>query len=279
MRALLAAKQVSAPLNAEALRDQPNAIQRRLKPLLDLAEHSDYLVAGSAGGFVVGRGAFQIPRFIFMGPAGGGETMRLGLFAGLHGDETEGAEAVVEFLRELETSPQIARGFHIYAYPICNPTGFVAGTRLNLSGEDLAEHFWRGSSQPEIYYLEREMGVLRFQGVVSLRTEKQGNSFNLNVSSDILNRALVPPAIRATEKFLTGRAAETGGHAATHGNLPASARPNFLTDTDELKPAPFELHIGLPGKASQPARVHGTVAALKSVLDSYRSLVSISQNI
>ena len=279
MRALLSARQVSAPLNAQALRDQPNAIQRRLKPLLDLTESSDYLVGGSAGEFTVGRGAFQIPRFIFMGPAGGGDTIRLGIFAALHGDEPESAEALVEFLQELEAAPQTARGFHLYAYPICNPTGFVAGTRLNLSGEDLTEHFWRGSSQPEIYYLEREMGVLHFQGVISLQVEKSARSFTMNVASDTLHRALVPTAVRATERFLPSRAAETREQTNKPRNLPEAELPNFLTQTDELKPAPFELNIRIPGKAPHPSRIHGTVAALKSVLDSYRSLWSISQNI
>jgi hypothetical protein len=160
MRAFKPAQLISSPLNAESLSDQPNATQRLLQPLLDLVENSDYLIGGSVGQFLVEQNLFQIPRFIFMGPTGGGDTIRLGIFAGLHGDDPEGAEALVELLQELEVAPQVARGFHIYAYPICNPIRFAARTRSNAAGDDLAGQFWSGSSQPEVYYLERELGVL-----------------------------------------------------------------------------------------------------------------------
>jgi hypothetical protein len=55
--------------------------------------------------------------------------------------------------------------------------------------------------------------------------------------------------------------------------------PDFLTVTDELDLSPFELHIGIPKHAPQPSQIHGTVGALKSILDSYRSLLSIGQNL
>lgn len=279
MKAYPPARRSLTPLDAAALVDQPNIIQRFLKPLLDLSENSDYLVGGSAGEFAAGNDVFQIPRFIFMGPAGGGDTIRLGIFAGLHGDEAEGTEALVEFLRKLEDSPQLARGYHIYIYPVCNPTGFAARTHGSAGGEDLSAHFWRGSSQPEIYYLEREIGVLRFQGVISLQTANSASNFSLHTSSDILNRALVQPALQTTKRFLPGKAAETGRDNNALQDSPVKPLTNFLTATRELNPLPFELQIAIPGQAPQPSRIHGTVNALKSILDSYRSLLAISQNL
>jgi hypothetical protein len=115
MRALQPPQLITSPLNKEALSDQPDIAQQLLKPLIDLAENSDYLIAGSVGELVVEQKVFQIPRFIFMGPTGGGDTIRLGIFAGFYGDQPAGAEAVVEFLQELEITPQAARGYHIYA--------------------------------------------------------------------------------------------------------------------------------------------------------------------
>jgi hypothetical protein len=55
--------------------------------------------------------------------------------------------------------------------------------------------------------------------------------------------------------------------------------PDFLTVTDELNPAPFELHVGIPKLAPRPSQIHGAVGALKSILDTYRSLLSIGQNL
>jgi murein peptide amidase A len=279
MRALQPARLISAPLNAEALSDQPNATRRWLKPLLDLAENSDNLIGGSVGQFLAGQSVFQIPRFIFMGPAGGGDTIRLGIFAGLHGDDPEGAQALVAFLQELEVDPQAARGCHIYAYPICNPNGFTARTRSNAAGDDLAGQFWNGSSHPEVYYLERELGVLRFHGVISLRTQNHSGGFLVDTKSDILNRALAQPAIQATQRFLPGSILKAEFDAGSLHASPKGALPDFLTVTDELNPSPFELHVGIPKHAPRPSQIHGTVGALKSILDSYHSLLSIGQNL
>jgi hypothetical protein len=279
MRALQPARLVSSPLNAEALSKQPDAAQRLLKPLLDLAENSDYLIGGSIGHFLVGRSVYQIPRFIFMGPTGGGDTIRLGIVAGLHGNDPEGAEALVELLQELEVNPQAARGFHIYAYPICNPLGFAARARSHAAGEDLAGQFWNGSSRPEVYYLERELGVLRFHGVISLQTQNHSDGFLVDAKSDILNRALAQPAIQATQRFLPGGILKTESDPGPLHASPRASLPDFLTVTDELAPAPFELRIGIPNHAPRLSQIHGTVGALKSILDSYRSLLAIGQNL
>jgi hypothetical protein len=279
MRAFQPAQLISSPLNAEALSDQPDTTRRLLEPLLDLAQNSDYLIGGSVGQFLVKQSVFQIPRFIFMGPIGGGDTIRLGIFAGLHGDDPDGAEALVEFLRELEATPQAARGFHIYAYPVCNPIGFAARTRGNAAGADLAGQFWSRSSQPEVYYLEREMGVLRFHGVISLQTRNHSGGFLVDTTSDILNRALAQPAILATQRFLPGDILKTESDAASLHSPTKATMPDFLTLADELKPSPFELHIGIPKHVPRPSQIHGTMGALKSILDSYRSLLSIGQNL
>jgi murein peptide amidase A len=279
MRALPPCRRISSPLNAEALSNQPNATQRLLKPLLDLAENSDHLIGGSVGEILVGHNAFQIPRFIFMGPTGGGDTIRLGIFAGFHGGDPEGVEALVAFLEELEVAPQVARGCHIYAYPICNPTGFAARTRSNADGKDLAGQFWSGSSQPEVYYLEREMGVLHFHGVISLEAINDSGGFLVNTKSAVLSRALTQPAIQATRRFLPGSISQKESHTGLSDALPNSSMPDFLTVTDELDPAPFELHIGIPKNAPRPSQIHGTIGALKSILDSYHSLLAIGQNL
>ena len=276
MRASPPTKRLSSPLPADSLYHQRDAVQRLLHPLLDLATQSDYLVAGSAGEFAIGRQVFQVPRFIFLGPTGGGETIRLGIFAGFHGDEPEGTEALITFLKELEMEPQLARGYHVYIYPLCNPTGFVAHAHGNAAGEDLPRQFWSGSSQSEVYYLERELGVLRFQGVISLHSEKSAGNFTVNTNNIVLKPALVPPALRATQQYLPGRTANAEIEFPRSGSTPPS---DFLTATDELNPVPFELHIGIPTAAPKPSQTHGTLAALKSVLDTYRSLLAIRQNL
>jgi hypothetical protein len=247
--------------------------------LLDLTEHSDYLIGGSIGQIQVRRVVFQIPRFVFIGPTGGGETIRLGIFTGFHGDEPEGAEAVVEWLQELEVSPHLARGFHLYVYPLCNPGGFVTGKRLNAAAEDLAAQFWHRSSEPEVYYLERELGVHCFHGAISVTTKKLVGGFLVNTSSPVLSPVLTQPAIQASQRFLPGYILNREPQNNLPHALPDDPPVDFLTATDELNPAPFELHIGIPKSAPRPSQIHGTVGALNSILDSYRSLLSIGQNL
>jgi hypothetical protein len=271
MKALLPSRRIAVPSSADALRGQQNSIQKLLKPLLDLAENSDYLVAGSVGEFLVGEDLFQIPRFAFIGPTGGGDTIRLGIFAAIHGDEPEGTEAVIEFLEKLEKNPRLARGYHLYVYPVCNPTGFLAQTRNNSSGEDLSTHLWRGSPEPEIYYLERELGVLRFQGVISLHVKNHLETFLLRTNSEILNRDVIHSTIQATQRRVS---------AATSISEAGKSLPeNFLTAGDELDPVPFELQFGIPRNLPSLLRVNGTIHLLNSLLDSYRGFLSISQNL
>ena len=279
MRAFQPARLVTAPLTVAALSNQPEATQRLLKPLLDSVENSDYLIGSSIGQIAARKNVFQIPRFVFMGPTGGGDTIRLAIFAGFHGDEPAGAEALVEFLKELEGAPQTATGYHIYAYPLCNPSGFAARTRNNVSGKDLTGQFWSGSTQPEVYYLEREMGVHRFHGVISLLTRNHAGGFRVDTQSEILKQALAQPALDAAQRFLPGSLSKIEPYP---GLLQASSNASitdFLAVTDELNPVPFELHIGIPKPAPLSSQIHGTVGALKSILDSYRSLLSIGQNL
>ena len=255
--------------------DQPNAIQGLLKPLSGVTETSDYLVEGSAGKFASGGNIFQVPRFVLIGPGGGGETIRLGIFAAIHGDEPQSAEALVQFLQELEATPQAVAGYHIYAYPVCNPTGFVAKTRHNANGVSLSEQFWNGSSQPEVYYLEREMGIQRFHGIISIHTHSHCNGFTVNTTSAVLTWALAQPAIQAAHCFLPDSISNPDSSPV--GTSPEFS--NFLTINGELNPVPFELHISIPKWLPTPSQAHGAVAALKTILDSYRCLMSIGQNL
>ena len=90
------------------------------------------------------------------------------MFAAIHGDEPEGTVALRDFLLRLIDEPALAQGYELYIYPICNPSGFEDNTRHSRAGCDLNREFWHGSTQPEVYYLERELGVHQFAGLSSV---------------------------------------------------------------------------------------------------------------
>ena len=255
--------------------------QRLLAPLLRLAKSSDSIVAGSVGEFEVRDKLYQIPRFIFMGPKGGGDTIRVGVFAAIHGDEPEGTEAIAALFQDLEDNPSTAKGYHIYAYPVCNPAGFDAATPHDARGQDLTAHFWRGSKQPEVYYLERELGVHRFAGVISLHGYNHPASrrfFGLTRNS-ILNAALVQPALEVAQKLILPEGENRREQSAPDRDGFKSMRSDFLTRSRELTPLPFEINFEAPRLAPKESQIQGTVAALKVILESYRTLLATQQDI
>ena len=65
------------------------------------------------------------------------DPIRLGLFAGIHGDEPAGCEALAHLLADLADNPEIAKGYDLVIYPVCNPTGYEGNTRFNRAGFDL----------------------------------------------------------------------------------------------------------------------------------------------
>jgi len=142
-----------------------------LGPLFELAEHSQELTGTMAGTFSAQERRYGIPRFVFEGPKAEHDPIRLGLFAGVHGDEPAGCAALVRLLCDLVNDPAKAAGYDLVVYPVCNPTGFEDGTRTNRGGLDLNREFWRGSTQPEVVILESELRAHRFDGIITLHAD------------------------------------------------------------------------------------------------------------
>src|SRR5258706_9779730 len=78
-----------------------------LAPLNHLARTSPNFLAKSAGHFESEGQGYEIPRYVFVGPKGGDNPIRIGIFAAIHGDEPAGAHAIVEFLALLEQNPEL----------------------------------------------------------------------------------------------------------------------------------------------------------------------------
>jgi len=56
----------------------------------------------------VGTDRYWLEQHLFVGPRGGADYLRIGIFAGLHGDEVAGIGAAVRFLQELALKPELA---------------------------------------------------------------------------------------------------------------------------------------------------------------------------
>lgn len=270
--------------NTPRLATGPHRPRRRslaavIAPLQELAQSSPHCLASSLGDFRHGNDSYSLTRFIFDGTSNGGDPIRLGVFAGIHGDEPAGTLALARFLRDLAKTPELAAGYRIYAYPICNPTGFEDNTRHSRQGKDLNREFWRASNEPEVYLLEQELWTHGFHGIVSLHSDDTSEGLYGFVNGPDLSKDLLEPALWAAEKFLhRNTRAVIDGFRARRG-LIDGGYSGILSAPPEVSPVPFQLTFETPAHAPLHLQVEANVAALHCIMAEYRTVMSIASNI
>lgn len=251
-----------------------------LEPLLERTAGDPRLRYRELGEFRHGGQSFVLPRFALRGPAGGGDLIRLGIFAGIHGDEPAGVLAVLAFIQDLLARPEAMTGYELLLYPLSNPSGFEDGTRHSRSGADLNREFWRGSLEPEIYLLERELGVHQFHGLVALHADDTSDGAYAFVRGATLTEALALPALAAASRHLPlATRPVIDGFAAERGIIRGDCYQGVLSDPRELHPVPFEIIFETPGLADEEAQVEATVAALHAILTEYRAVQAVAVGI
>lgn len=261
-----------APAFAAKSRSSPRAKERLLDPFEDLAGRSENLYGGAGP-----LGA--APRYLYLGERGGGDVLRLGIFATIHGDEPEGALALGRFLRMLEKDPEIARGYALFLYPLCNPTGFEDGTRHSRSGKDLNREFWRQSREPEVRFLESEICLHAFHGIVTLHSDNTSPGLYGFINGAVLSENLLEPALRAAEAFLPRNGqVNIDGFPASNGIINRGYE-GVLRSVPGLERPPFELILETPQDAPLQLQVEASAAALRAILLEFRLLMAIGQNI
>jgi murein peptide amidase A len=253
------------------------ALDKILSPLDNLAGRSERLLRAPAAK----NGAPQppVPRYFYLGERGGGDVIRLAIFAAIHGDEPEGTLALNRFVTLLEQDPEIARGYALFLYPVCNPTGFEDGTRHARGGKDLNREFWRQSPQPEVRFLESEIYLHAFDGLVTLHSDNTSKGLYGYVNGSVLSENLLEPALRAAEKFLPrDRRPVIDGFPARDGIIYRSFE-GVLRSLPGMERPPFELTFETPQRAQLYLQVEAAAVALQTILQQYRQLRAFAQNI
>jgi hypothetical protein len=250
-----------------------------LEPLNQLARHSSNLIAAKGGIFEIGQEKCELPRYLFIGPKGGGETIRVGLFAGMHGDEPEGVHALIGFLQQLEAEPELAKGYCLFIYPICNPTGFEDRTRHSRAGRDLNREFWRNSPQPEVRLLQSELLAHVFHGIISLHTDDTSHGFYGYAHGATLTRHLIGPALEATAEFLPRNENGFIDGLPAHNGIIRHRYPDALTSPPKLRPRPFEIVLETPSAPPNFLKEAALIAALRTILVQYREFIAYAENL
>lgn len=222
---------------------------------------------------------FWLPRYLFIGPRGGGNPIRLGLFAGIHGDEPESVEAVVRFLTLLDQQPELARGYCLFVYPICNPTGFEDRTRHSRNGHDLNREFWNHSREPEVVALQTELCLHAFDGVVALHADNTSDGIYGYARGATITRHLLEPALGAAEEFLPrNRQPCIDGFTARDGVI-RECFQGVLSPPPKLRPRPFEIIFETPQAAPLLLQQAAMMAALQTILEAYRRFIAYAANL
>ncbi|PAW76291.1 MAG: hypothetical protein B9S32_15705 [Verrucomicrobia bacterium Tous-C9LFEB] len=256
------------------------SISKLIESTRQLAKNSKKLFAQPLDDFTLHGETYSLPRFLFVGPPGGGDYLRIGIFAGVHGDETAGIDASLRFLQELHRTPDIARGYEIFVYPVCNPTGYEDNTRWTRSGKDLNREFWHDSRLPEVRQLEEELRGLHFQGIISLHADDTSDGLYGFARGSALTRYVLQPALQAAAEVLPINAQRIiDNFNAQNGIIHRSCYQGILGAPPEVRPRPFEIVFETPQLADHDKQVEAHLRALKAVLSHYQTLISEAQNI
>jgi murein peptide amidase A len=260
-------------------RKQRRSIAELLAPLEQVAAGSPNLVANHDAKFEVDGETYELPRYLFVGPRGGDTPIRVGIFAGIHGDEPEGVHAIVHFIKLLEAKPELAAGYYLSFYPVCNPTGFEDGTRHSRSGKDLNREFWKNSNEPEVRLLQAELQSRSFQGLISLHTDDTSDGFYGFVGGATLTKNLIQPALVAAEKFLPRDERHViDGFNARNGVI-RDSYDGILSAPPKLRPRPFEIILETPATPPEYLKELAFVAALQTILLEYNKFIAYAPNL
>ena len=216
---------------------------------------------------------------MFVGPRGGDTPIRIGIFAGIHGDEPEGVHALVQFIKLLESKPELAAGYYLSFYPVCNSTGFEDGTRFSRSGKDLNREFWKNSAEPEVRLLQAELQSRSFQGIISLHTDDTSDGFYGIVRGATLTKHLIEPALSAAEKFLPrDERPMIDGFNARRGVI-RDCYEGILSAPPKVRPRPFEIILETPATPPEYLKELAFVAALQTILLEYNKFIAYAPNL
>jgi protein MpaA len=264
---------------AQSPRRERRSLAELLAPLEKIAATSANLVANHDARFEVNGETYDLPRYLFVGPRGGDTPIRIGIFAAIHGDEPEGAHALIQFIKLLELKPELAAGYYLSFYPVCNPTGYEDGTRFSRQGKDLNREFWKNSSEPEIRLLQAELASRSFQGLIALHTDNTCTGFYGIVRGATLTKYLIEPALAAAEKFLPrDERPVIDGFAARKGII-RDCYDGVLSAPPKVRPRPFELILETPAAPPEYLKTCAFAASLQTILLEYQKFIAYAPNL
>lgn len=255
------------------------SLQALLAPLEEIASRSDTLFTAhlqytDSNGF-----AGILPRFLFTGPGDRRSFLRVGVFAGVHGDEESGVLAAVELLRRLHENPSPALGYELFVYPVCNPWGYTRDARWLRSGADMNREFWRGTDEIEVLVLEGQLMKLGFDGIVALHTDDTSDGLYGFVRGHQLTRHVLEPSLEAASGILPRNLDRSIDNFEANNGVIETGYTGILGAPPTQKPRPFEIVFETPHLAPAALQIEAHLVAVQTMLERFRQMIAEAQNI
>jgi protein MpaA len=209
----------------------------------------------------------EIPRYIFVGDQPGETEIRLGIFAGLRGEDNAGTKAIVDFIDDLVAIPSLGSAFRIYAYPMANPLSYSTGAARKQTDRTVAHETAHRLMFREVELIEREIFVVQFHGILIIHTTGEPEGLRAAVYGANLHEALVSPILSSLRPLFP---------TTEHPVLDSSYS---LTAGAVLKQRPFELALGIPRSGWHGLYSIGLRIALHTAIEHYRSYLAQANNI
>ncbi|MCX6844952.1 MAG: succinylglutamate desuccinylase/aspartoacylase family protein [Verrucomicrobia bacterium] len=208
-----------------------------------------------------------------------GKAMKVGIFAGVHGDEPSGVKAAHMLHRWALTLPKELSGYEIHLFPCCNPSGLNDGTRHTGMGYDINREFWCGSDLPEVRYLESELRSERYDVIVSLHEDDTSHGLYGFVSGSLLSEQVLKPALIAASRYLPLNLDERIDGFSASGGVIIEGYPGVLSAPPEQRPRALEIVFETPGSASVKLQAVAAAVAVKTMLVEYRKFLAYADNL
>jgi len=204
---------------------------------------------------------------------------RIGIFAGIHGDELSGVIASMHLLHHLERNPSLAEFYELFIYPICNPWGFENDLREGQSGKDLNRCFWKEDEEPEIRLLEQDLRAKRFDGIIALHTDDTSEGIYGYANGSTLTRLLLEPALLSASKVIPRDVRpQIDTHPASESII-SGGYQGILSAPADQHPQPFSIVFETPHHAPLGSQVDAHLVALKEILRLFREISSEGRDI
>lgn len=251
------------------------SLEEILAPLHAEASVSSSLVA-SRYPFEMKGEAADLSKFLLLGQRGGGQPIRLGIFAGFEPASYEIVEILSHLLLQLRVSPSLSRDFALIAYPVVNVAGFQP-QRASLA--EFETRFARESAEADIHFFKTELNMWRFDGLLSLRSDASAKGVHATVRSEIIARDVVEPALAAAALALPLATQAVKVRPSDRYARAADYAHGRLSPPADVRPYPFEIELFVPRGPVTESLLDGLFVAFTEILRHYRALIAHGQDL